>query len=546
VFDDLKDFLKREGNFSFWKNIIFMAVVAGVANAGLLAVVNSAAQVIEDEGLNYRIFAIYAVILIIFYITKRYSLVNSSKEVEKIIKNVRERISNKIIQSELLAMEKIDSSSIFTKLTRDTAVMSQSSLQITNAAESTIMIFFALLYILVISPISFFIILFATVIILRMFLSFSKMLNAELSKVDKVEEGFMTSLSSIVHGFKELKMNSKKKKDIAQENQAILTKLGDAKIRNSEKMVTYIMYGQMFLYFLLASIIFVVPHVSNEESSIIIQVTAITLFIMGPFSMVVNVSPMISRTNVAINNIYDLEKELDKESKETSIASDQLEIIEDFRNIQLQDAEFYYTNTQGERLFGVGPINLNIKQGETIFIVGGNGSGKSTIVKMLLGLYPPKKGSISVDSELIDEYNQQAYRDLFSIILTDFHLFDRFYGLEGVNRKDVNKLLNEMQLQEKTKFINGRFTNINLSTGQKKRLALILSILEEKKIYVFDEWAADQDPEFRKYFYTKILKRLKDMGRTVIAVTHDDAYFNVADRVFKMEYGQMLPYKKGN
>lgn len=546
MFDDLKDFLKREGNFSFWKNIIFMAVVAGVANAGLLAVVNSAAQVIEDEGLNYRIFAIYAVILIIFYITKRYSLVNSSKEVEKIIKNVRERISNKIIQSELLAMEKIDSSSIFTKLTRDTAVMSQSSLQITNAAESTIMIFFALLYILVISPISFFIILFATVIILRMFLSFSKMLNAELSKVDKVEEGFMTSLSSIVHGFKELKMNSKKKKDIAQENQAILTKLGDAKIRNSEKMVTYIMYGQMFLYFLLASIIFVVPHVSNEESSIIIQVTAITLFIMGPFSMVVNVSPMISRTNVAINNIYDLEKELDKESKETSIASDQLEIIEDFRNIQLQDAEFYYTNTQGERLFGVGPINLNIKQGETIFIVGGNGSGKSTIVKMLLGLYPPKKGSISVDSELIDEYNQQAYRDLFSIILTDFHLFDRFYGLEGVNRKDVNKLLNEMQLQEKTKFINGRFTNINLSTGQKKRLALILSILEEKKIYVFDEWAADQDPEFRKYFYTKILKRLKDMGRTVIAVTHDDAYFNVADRVFKMEYGQMLPYKKGN
>lgn len=546
MFDDLKDFLNREGDFSFWKNIAFMAVVAGIANAGLLAVVNNAAQVVENEGLNYRIFAIFSIILIIFYITKRYSLVNSSKEVEKIIKNVRERISNKLIQSELLAMEKIDASSIFTRLTRDTAIMSQSSLQITNAAESTIMIFFALIYILLISPISFFAILFATVVILSMFLSFSKMINAELSEIDRVEEGFMTSLSSIVNGFKELKMNSKKKKDITRENHTILTKLGNAKIQNSEKMVTYMMYGQMFLYFLLASIVFLVPHLSNEESSTIIQVTAITLFIMGPFVMVVNVAPMISRTNVAINNIYDLERQLDKEYKATIIIDDDLEKIERFKSIQLKDTEFYYTDEIGENLFGVGPINLTIQQGETLFIIGGNGSGKSTIVKMLLGLYPPKEGTISVDNELIDEYNQQAYRDLFSIILTDFHLFDRFYGLEGVDRKAVNTLLIEMQLQEKTKFINGRFTNINLSTGQKKRLALILSILEDKQIYVFDEWAADQDPEFRKYFYTKILKRLKDMGKTVIAVTHDDAYFGVADRVFKMEYGHMLPYTKEN
>jgi putative ATP-binding cassette transporter len=545
VFDDLKDFLKREGDFSFWKNIVFMSVVAGIANAGLLAVVNSAAQAVENENLNYRIFAIYIVILLIFYISKRYSLVNSSKEVERVIKNVRERISNKIVESELLTMEKIDASSIFTRLTRDTSVMSQSSLQITNAAESIIMIFFALLYILSISPVSFFIILFSTVIILSMFLSFSKMINIELKKINKVEEEFMLSLSSIVDGFKELKMNSRKKNDIIKENHLVLTKLGNAKIINSEKMVTYIMYGQMFLYFLLASVVFLVPHISSQDSPTIIQVTAITLFIIGPFGMVVGVAPMVSRTNVAINSIYSLEEELDRNSKELLI-DENLEKIENFKNITLQDSEFYYIDEAGESLFGVGPINLNIKQGETIFIIGGNGSGKSTIVKLLLGLYPPKKGSIFVDNELIDEYSQQAYRNLFSIILTDFHLFDRFYGLEDVDRKSVNKLLIEMQLQEKTKFINGRFTNINLSTGQKKRLALILSILEDKEIYIFDEWAADQDPEFRKYFYTIILKRLKDIGKTVIAVTHDDAYFSVADRVFKMEYGQMIPYKKEN
>jgi putative ATP-binding cassette transporter len=298
----------------------------------------------------------------------------------------------------------------------------------------------------------------------------------------------------------------------------------------------------------LASVVFLVPHLSNEHSATIIQVTAITLFIIGPFQMVVNVAPMLSRTNGAINNIYALEKNLNRESEVNKILPEHLEKIKSFKEIQLKDAQFYYEDSGGNNLFGIGPINLKIQQGETIFIVGGNGSGKSTIVKMLLGLYPPKKGNISVDNELIDEYNQQSYRDFFSIILTDFYLFDRFYGLENVDRKLVNKLLIEMQLNEKTQFINGRFTNIKLSTGQKKRVALILSILEDKEIYVFDEWAADQDPEFRKYFYTKILKKLKDAGKTVIAVTHDDAYFGVADRIFKMEYGQMIPYtyKKEN
>ncbi|CAA6801221.1 MAG: Peptide ABC transporter ATP-binding protein [uncultured Sulfurovum sp.] len=547
MFTNLQDFLKREGDFSFWKNIIFMAMLAGLANAGLLAVINTAAKIVEDEGLNYRLFAIYAVIFLIFYISKRYSLIHASQEVERIIKNVRERISEKILKSELQAIEKIDTSAIFTRLTRDTAIMSQSSFQITNAAEGVIMIFFALIYILILSPISFFVILFATIIILSMFLSFSKIINKELTEMDRAEEGFIRSLTSILNGFKELKMNSKKREDINSTHKNTLTNLSNAKIKNSTDMVTYMMYGEVFLYILLASVVFIVPHLTTEESIIIIQVTATTLFIIGPFETIVNVAPMVSRTNVAINNIYDLEASLNEQSKTLiTVEDNSLEKIEDFKQIQLKNASFYYTDKIKNKLFKVGPINLSINKGETIFIIGGNGSGKSTIIKMLLGLYPPKEGSIFVDEDRIDEYTQQSYRNLFSIILTDFHLFEKFYGLKGISRQAVNALLREMQLEEKTKFVNGGFTNIDLSTGQKKRLALILSILEDKQIYVFDEWAADQDPEFRKYFYTKILDKLKKDGKTIIAVTHDDAYFHVADRIFKMEYGQMLPYPKGN
>jgi putative ATP-binding cassette transporter len=543
MFDSLLKFIKREGDFSFWKNIIFMATISGLANAGLLAVVNSASNSAQDEGLNYRFFAIYIVLFLIFFITKRYSLKHASVEVEKIIKNARDRISKKIMRSELVTMESLDSSSLFTRLTRDTAIISQASFQITGAAQSVIMIFFAMIYIFTISKMAFFIIIATSTFITLTYFSFSKEFTKNLMRVDKIEEGFIGSLTSIIKGFKELKINSYKSQKVIERHTMILDELTDSKIKISDLFVTAIMYAEIFLYLLLALIVFVLPHLTTMESTTIIKLTAATLFIIGPFGMIVGIIPMVSKTEGAIRNIDDLEKILDQKSKEVLSIETDSEEIEEFKSIELRDTEFYYLDERGDRLFSIGPINLTVNRGEIIFIIGGNGSGKSTLVKTLLGLYTPKRGNIYVNSETVDRYNYQAYRDLYSIILGDFYLFDRFYGLEDVDKKLVNRLLKEMQLSSKTKFIDGKFTNINLSTGQRKRLALILSILEDKPIYVFDEWAADQDPEFRKYFYTTILKELQAKGKTVIAVTHDDAYFEVANRVFKIDYGHMTEYK---
>ena len=543
MFDALLKFIKREGDFSFWKNIIFMATISGFANAGLLAIVNSASNASQNEGLNYRFFAIYIVLFLIFFITKRYSLKHASIEVEKIIKNARGRISKKIMDSELVTMESLDSSSLFTRLTRDTAIISQASFQITGAAQSVIMIFFAMLYIFSISKMAFFIIIATSTFITFTYFAFSKEFTKNLIRVDKIEEGFIGSLTSIISGFKELKINSLKSRKVIEQHTTILNELTDSKIKISDLFVTAIMYAEIFLYLLLALIVFVLPHIITMESATVIKLTAATLFIIGPFGMIVGIIPMVSKTDTAIQNIDNLEKKLDEKSRELPSIEINNEEFEEFRNLELKDIEFYYLDDMGDRLFSIGPINLSVNRGEIVFIIGGNGSGKSTLVKALLGLYIPQKGKISVNNDMIDRYNYQAYRDLYSIILGDFYLFDKFYGLEDIDKVLVNRLLDEMQLSSKTKFIDGRFTNINLSTGQRKRLALILSILDDKPIYVFDEWAADQDPEFRKYFYNTILKELQAKGKTVIAVTHDDAYFEVADRVFKIEYGQMTEYK---
>jgi putative pyoverdin transport system ATP-binding/permease protein len=179
----------------------------------------------------------------------------------------------------------------------------------------------------------------------------------------------------------------------------------------------------------------------------------------------------------------------------------------------------------------VGPLDLRIARGELIFLVGGNGSGKTTFLKMLVGLYAPQRGGVKVDDRVIEPSNTLAYRELFSTVFSDFHLFDRLYGLDGLDDAKVAAVLVDMELSEKTRFERGRFTTQSLSTGQRKRLALAVALLESRDILVLDEWASDQDPHFRKQFYEVILPRLKAQGKTVIATSHDERYWGVADRV---------------
>ncbi|HIG17002.1 MAG TPA: ATP-binding cassette domain-containing protein, partial [Candidatus Handelsmanbacteria bacterium] len=208
--------------------------------------------------------------------------------------------------------------------------------------------------------------------------------------------------------------------------------------------------------------------------------------------------------------------------------------------ITVTGIEFAYQNKSAGEQFKIGPLSFDINAGEVLFIVGGNGSGKSTLLKVISTLYQPQQGTIKIDDLTVDDDAIDAYRELFSIIFSDFHLFGKLYGLRHVQPERVNELLGRMQLDGKTTFADECFTSLELSTGQRKRMALAVALMEDKQIYLFDEWAAEQDPEFRSYFYEHLLSELKRNGKTVIAVSHDDRYFHHADRVLKMELGSFV------
>jgi len=195
----------------------------------------------------------------------------------------------------------------------------------------------------------------------------------------------------------------------------------------------------------------------------------------------------------------------------------------------------------GGESFTLGPINCAINPGELVFVIGGNGSGKSTFVKVLAGLYTPQDGEIRLNGTTVTEKSREWYRDQYSVVFADFFLFNKLLGLHGpeidIRARTYMSLL---AMDEKVEVRDRTFSTIDLSQGQRKRLALVTAYLEDRSIYVFDEWAADQDPQYKEIFYLKLLPDLRARGKTIVVITHDDRYFHLGDRVIKLEYGKMV------
>ena len=211
-----------------------------------------------------------------------------------------------------------------------------------------------------------------------------------------------------------------------------------------------------------------------------------------------------------------------------------------FKSLECAHVEFEYNHNNAESPFHIGPLDFSLKRGEIVFLMGWNGAGKTTFLKVLTGLYFPSSGHILWNGRKVSRDDLPLFRANFSVVFQDMHLFDRVYGVKQINTSRVDELLDTMQLANKTSISeNGRISNIHLSAGQKKRLALIVAELEDRDVYVFDEWAADQDPVFRNFFYEAYLMDLKKRGKTILAVTHDEKYYAIADRIYQMDYGRL-------
>jgi putative ATP-binding cassette transporter len=246
---------------------------------------------------------------------------------------------------------------------------------------------------------------------------------------------------------------------------------------------------------------------------------------------------VIARAGIALKKIEALGISLADWAETTTTPES---IHHQWKELQLKGVTHAYQIEQEESSFGVGPIDLTVHPGELVFIVGGNGSGKSTLAKLLLGLYIPQSGHIYLDGQPIDDHNREWYRQHFAVVFADFFLFDRLLGLDRADLDtEAQDYLRRLKLDHKVSVKNGNLSTTALSQGQRKRLTLLTAYLEQRPIFLFDEWAADQDPIFKEVFYTELLPQLRAQGKTILCISHDDHYFHLADRIIKLDYGQI-------
>jgi putative ATP-binding cassette transporter len=514
-----------------------MSVLAGLSSAGVLAVINSAADNVEHHRPTTTFFFLFFGIVCIYVVSKRFIMLTAIRETEQIVHRIRIRIMDKVIRSDLLAIDQVGRSNILAAAGKETQTISQASFFLTNAAESLTMLVFSVLYLAWLSIPAFLTGLGFTC--LAVLIHFRKLrdVNHELRQAIAQENICMDAMGDILSGFKEAKINSKRGDELyayLSEQSAVAA---SQKMTAQSKLAGHFTLTQTMFYLLVATMVFVAPIFSQSFSEVVVKTATAVLFMWGAISTLVGSIPILTQANAAAGAIRAMEDALDRA---TPVNLKQRQTpFEAFQELSFREVTFKHHGQEAEPGFTVGPINLTLRAGEMVFVTGGNGSGKSTLIKLLVGLYRPLSGSIQVDGRTVTDEDVAAYRNMFAVVFSDFHLFKRLFGLFDAEQGRIDALLSLLEIQDKTAVSNGSFSTLDLSGGQRKRIALLVAMLENRQIIVLDEWAADQDPYFRRKFYEELLPSLRRQGKTIIAITHDDSYFHLADRQLKLEYGQL-------
>jgi len=295
----------------------------------------------------------------------------------------------------------------------------------------------------------------------------------------------------------------------------------------------------LFLFYVFLGVVIFLPgQFAVIDFKVLAGYVIVFLFMLVPLDGVLNNLPTLNAARVSLGRIENVLQELQEVESAAHVTS-----FDSFRRLSIKGLTHRYYREKEDGVFQFGPIDLEFKPGELTFLVGGNGSGKTTLAKLLVGLYTPEGADVRVDGEAISDANRTQYRQLFSAVFSDFYLFESLLGIAST-RNDLdaraNALLAKLHLDHKVKIVNGAFSTRALSQGQRKRLALVVAYLEDRPFYLFDEWAADQDPVFKAVFYQELLPELAARGKAVLAITHDDRYFHLADRCIKLENGRIV------
>lgn len=511
---------------------LIVSILSGIANMVLILLISSAAG--NRENLPFILF--YFALSVMIYLTGRSyiqrTLIGFTR---KLVHEIRIDMVGKILSSSYEKFEKIENGRVLATINGDIYVIGNIAYMAISLATSIITVTGAFLYLSVIAFWATMVTAVLVCLISTVYYFFSKSTRPLFEEARDAGNVLMDFMTDLITGYKEISLNRRKKLEFREDISDCSEGLR-AKIMKAETNFIYaFLVGELLLILLLGTSAFALPVLFPAiKLPVIMSFIMILLYLIGPINGILRSIPEIMQFKIAWDRIKVFLEEL---PSDLSIDEPMpLTITGKPDSFQADGVRFLY-DTGTTPSFSVGPVSFELNKGEILFITGGNGSGKSTLAKMLTGLYKPSTGVIRINNQVVPAVELGEY---FSVVFSPVHLFKKLYSVTIDGReKEIFRYLEELDLSHKVSIRNMTFDTLDLSNGQLKRLALLQCYLEDKPIYLFDEWAADQDPEYRKFFYRTLLPKMKLQNKIIIAITHDDHYFDVADKILKLNMGKV-------
>lgn len=519
------------------KKIILISCISalsGCANILLLRLATSYAVKIDDvlSAIIYYWWALFLLVGLGFLSQYLLALLGA-----KITFEIREKLTASVANFNYEQLETIGVHRLYTTLTEDITVINNWLSIIPLLVYNGTIVFLGFVYMGIMSILLFFIVfsfLICGILVSRLFII--KRGTYHFKSRRTIQDKLFDCYRSVVEGFKELNFNKKRRDQF--HNEELLNSSNHYRYATGKASFYFTLansWNSGMLFLAVGSVVFMTRSVFSEMGMELLPFIVVVFYVMGPIVFLMNSWQNYSQASVVINRLRKLNF---NHTPKVSIMADGSE----FQHLSLKKVSYIYANDDISESFEFGPFDLEIEKGDIVFFVGGNGSGKTTAAKLLTGLYEPVSGSITLNSIQLERDKIDWYNKYFSTIFADYHLFKKVINKHGNDVEDhaIAEFIKKMNLEEKVSIKDGVFSTLDLSEGQKKRLALLISYFEDADIYVFDEWAAEQDPHFRGYFYEQFLPELSGQGKTVIVITHDDRYFHIADKIVKFERGKVV------
>ena len=541
----IKNSILRVGGVRIAK-IAILGLCSGFVSAGLIALINRVLNADRSTSINYYFF-LFVVLVTARMAANIWSQWIMVRFTQEMIIGQCEELSKQVISTPYQKIENIGPARILSILTADVQILASAIQVLPSLAGNVAVLCGCLCYLAYLSWHAALIMIFLTAMGALIYNLQLKHAYQAIYEARVCRDTLFKHFRALTEGIKEIKMSLFRQRMVIEEE--ISNTANILREKNLTATAGYLKAdgsAQMMFFLLIGVLLFLIPSFNETPMETLTGYVLVALYSMAPVWGIIKVIPSIHRGEAAMERIENLGFSLAESStgppnrpnreNESMIKNKNLA-----PTIKLDGLSFSYSENQyKEEGFRLGPVQISFPAGKITFVIGGNGSGKTTLLKLLSGLYAPNEGTILIDNKAINS-ESQSYRELFSIVFSDYYLFDKIacsWGTE-TNHKALN-YLERLQLNHKVALQNGVFSTTNLSQGQRRRLALLSAYLEDRQIYIFDEWAADQDPDYKDVFYNQLLAELKQRGKTVIVITHDDRYFDIGDLIIKLDYGKVV------